>query len=133
MMTSRMLKPTALAIGVGHWWSWSHFGYGPYSALIVLGVLFTFLRTTRQRHEGDSRSYTVTPETIWTTVAFCSLVIGGFAGMLAFNPDGYMQPKPNGAPWWLIIPGSVIGAAAGALIGWLLSQLNYREPAQDVR
>jgi hypothetical protein len=114
---------TALAVVIGHVSSWSMPGPGPFSAVIVLAVLYGVLRQLRQR-DRSAIPAPLPAEVAWTIIAFCALFVGGLAGMMAFNPDGYMQPKPTGAPWWLIIPGSAVGALGGAIIAGFLTLLN---------
>lgn len=117
------LLVTGLAVVVGHVWSWSLPGPGPFSAIIVLVVLYMILRHLR-RSDPAAPPAAMPAEVGWTIIACCALFVGGFAGMLAFNPDGYMQPKPTSAPWFLIIPGTAIGAAGGAIVVWFFSLLN---------
>jgi hypothetical protein len=100
-------------------------GPGPFSAIIVLAVLYGVLRQLRRNDRAEAAAL-VQAEVRWTIIAFCALFVGGFAGLLAYNPDGYMQPKPTGAPWFLIIPGTVVGAVGGAIMAWFLSLLNRR-------
>lgn len=113
--------------------SWSVPGIGPLGGLIVLAVLYRLLRQLRQRHEPRSRSPLMAPEGLWTLVAGCSYFAGMFGAVMAYNPDGYMQPGPSGAPWWLIISGSVVGAVVGSVAAGILWSLNAALGAQHRR
>lgn len=123
-MTAPFLLLTVAAIIVGQlsFWSWGI----PFGGLATLALLYWMLRRMRRQRDaapsGHDRLFN--PETIWTLFAASCLFAGTLAGMLAFNPDGYMQPGPHGTPWMLVWPGTLVGAVIGAILASFMSLAN---------
>ena len=116
---------TVLGVVAAHvvGWIW----IGPLGALGVLVLMASIYRLVAQIPSASgqpsrSRPPGVQPQTLWTLFATSCVLGGGCAGFMASNPDGYMQPRPPGPPWALIVPGTFVGAVAGAVLVWLLSR-----------
>jgi hypothetical protein len=92
----------------------------PFGVIVIPAALFWIFRYLRRRFDAadgiDRGSNYVVTETLWTFMVASCLFGSVLGGMLAYNPDGYMQPTPTEPPWELIRIGIYAGAVAGALM-----------------
>lgn len=119
------LLVTVLGVAAAHvvGWIW----IGPLGALGVLALMTRIYRVLARSPSASGQPFRSRPpgiqtQTLWTLFAASCVLGGGCAGFMASNPDGYMQPRPPGPPWALIVPGTFVGAVAGAVLVWLLSR-----------
>lgn len=118
---------TIVGVLAGHVVAWGT-KIGPLGAILILAMLFrTYRALSRRFHKSpptSSRSSVVQPEIVWSAFAASCLLGGGIGGMMAYNPDGYMQPRPSSPPWELIGLGTVAGALLGLVVVALISLAN---------
>jgi hypothetical protein len=92
----------------------------PIGPIILLAALFFVFRVLRRYFDAadgvDRGNNYVLTESLWTSLVAGCLFGGLLAGMLAYNPDGYMQPGPDEPPWELIRLGSYAGAVAATIM-----------------
>lgn len=111
------LSVTIIGVGISHYAGWMM--YGPLASMAVLAVLYSTYAWMARRF-GSDRAQVIPSAVLWSLFATLCVFGGGLVGMMAYNPDGYMQPKPRGAPWQLIFLGTGLGAVAGVVVVGLL-------------